>query len=111
MEDSDNAVTSLEACETMYTEVEEDDTVIDDGEEGLEENGVVENEEEEETPSNIAFDDQNHNEIVRMLVRKSRDLASKFILRQLGRYVVGCSISYSLLTRILLEHRYSMETR
>ena len=83
VEDSDNAVTTLEACETMYTEVEEDDTVIDDGEEGVEENGVVENEEEEETPlSNIAFDDQNHNEIrAALLVRKSRDLASKFILR------------------------------
>ena len=86
MEDSDNAVTTLEACETMYMEddtvvEEEDDTVVEETED------TVVEEEEEETPlSNIAFDSQNHNAIRAVsLARNSRECAYKFIRRAAAR--------------------------
>ena len=94
VEDSDNAATTLEACETMYMEddtvVEEgDDTVVEEGDDTVveETEDTVVEEEEEETPlSNIAFDSQNHNAIRAVsLARNSRECAYKFIRRAAAR--------------------------
>ena len=86
VEDSDNAATTLEACETMYME---DDTVVEEGDDTVveETEDTVVEEEEEETPlSNIAFDSQNHNAIRAVsLARNSRECAYKFIRRAAAR--------------------------